>query len=101
MDVVNEALIFEKEPYADQMDVVNEADNVVSDKEKKKRDADEKKRLNDARHRRFRRGLEPTATQRTSAKANRCPPALALKIKAMNSAEVAEMFQIFGECNED
>ena len=75
------------------MNVVETADKVAN--------AAEKKKQNDARHRRFRRSLEPATDHRASTKGKRCPPALALKIKAMPSAEVVGIFQIFSDCEED
>ena len=78
------------EPAEDQMSVVEAADRAAA----------AKKKLNDAMHKRFRRSIEPAPKQR-AARGKRCPPALALKIKAMPAAEVADIFQIFGEVNED
>jgi len=78
------------EPAEDQMSVVEAADRAAA----------AKKKLNDAMHKRFRRSIEPAPKQR-AARGKRCPPALALKIKAMPAAEVADICQIFGEVNED
>ena len=60
----------------------------------------EKKKLNDARHRRFHRALEPAPVER-AGRAKRCPPHLALKIKAASPQTVREYLQIYGECDED
>ena len=60
----------------------------------------DKKRKTDAKHRRFRRSLEPAPKQR-AGQAKRCPPALALKIKSSNSAQIMEYVQIFTEAGED
>lgn len=67
--------------------------------------AAERNKLNDARHCRFRRDMNPpTGDSGRQAKGNRCPPELAAKIRAAtqnNPAESQEYCRFIGECLEN
>ena len=60
----------------------------------------EKKRLNDAKHSRFKRGLEEAPTNRKT-NTPRCPPGLAQRILAAGKTGQAQCFAIYADSKED
>ena len=68
----------------------------------KQKQAAEKKRLNDQKHRRFKQGLTPAPSERLSNRP-RCPPGLAQKILTAGKAGYAKYFAVYAseEVNEN